>query len=44
MTRSGNSESHALADAVRRINDHPASRLRELLPWNWKAPPDIVES
>jgi transposase len=24
-----------LADALRRINDHPASKLDELLPWNW---------
>ena len=23
-------------DGLRRINDHPASRLDELLPWNWK--------
>ncbi len=25
-----------LADVLRRINDHPASRLDELLTWNWK--------
>lgn len=25
-----------LADVLRRINDQPASRLAELLPWNWK--------
>ncbi len=25
-----------LADVLRRINDHSASRLHELLPWNWR--------
>ena len=25
-----------LADVLRRINDHPASYLDELLPWHWK--------
>jgi transposase len=26
------------ADALRRIADHPASRLGDLLPWNWQIP------
>jgi len=25
-----------LADVLRRINDHPASKLDELLPWRWQ--------
>jgi IS66 C-terminal element len=26
-----------LADVLRRISDHPAARLDDLLPWNWKS-------
>ena len=31
-----------LADILGRINDHPAARLRELLPWNWELRPAHV--
>jgi transposase len=30
-----------LADLLRRINDHPASKLDALLPWNWRRAADI---
>src|SRR6185503_3640841 len=29
-----------LADVLRRIADHPASRLADFLPWHWKKPAD----
>ena len=28
-----------LADMLTRLQDHPAKRIAELLPWNWKLPP-----
>ena len=27
-----------LADVLARLPDHPAKRIHEFLPWNWKAP------
>jgi transposase len=33
-----------LADVLERINDHPNSRIDELLPQNWKGPPRHLEA
>jgi transposase len=32
----GTNPQHYLADVLARIADHPARRIAELLPWNWK--------
>ena len=34
----GNNPRAWLADVLRRIADHPTSRLYDLLPWNWSPP------
>jgi transposase len=31
-----------LTDVLARINDHPASKLDELLPHKWRGPPGAV--
>lgn len=32
-----------LADMLARLRDHPAKRIDELLPWNWKIAPSLRE-
>ena len=33
-----------LADVLARVHDHAAKRINELLPWNWRPPPRLVEA
>jgi transposase len=33
-----------LADVLRRINNHPAAKLSELLPWNWLTTIDLKDA
>ena len=33
-----------LADVLARLPDHPAKRIGDLLPWNWRPPPKLAEA
>jgi transposase len=33
-----------LAHLLARLPDHPAKRISELLPWNWRPPPRLAEA
>ena len=33
-----------LADVLARLPDHPARRISDLLPWNWRPPPPVAQA